>query len=107
MMMSPGRWSVARRVNTATWETLVLPVAALANIKTTCAMPQDLEAWRAQGVTVSNGILLEGPSRFAGELGRARNGRLGLPLAVPRDGTASYGALIHNSCKFSCCRETS
>jgi SpoVK/Ycf46/Vps4 family AAA+-type ATPase len=45
----------------ASWDTLVLPEHTLASIKTTCAMLQDVEAWRAQGVTVSNGILLEGP----------------------------------------------
>jgi SpoVK/Ycf46/Vps4 family AAA+-type ATPase len=45
----------------ASWDTLVLPEQTLASIKTTCAMLQDVEAWREQGVTVSNGILLEGP----------------------------------------------
>jgi SpoVK/Ycf46/Vps4 family AAA+-type ATPase len=45
----------------ATWETLVLDSATLANIKTTCAMLQDVEAWRQKGVIVSSGILLEGP----------------------------------------------
>jgi SpoVK/Ycf46/Vps4 family AAA+-type ATPase len=47
--------------SSASWETLVLPEATLANIKTTCAMLQDVESWRSQGATVSNGILLEGP----------------------------------------------